>query len=172
MLRKSDYDFQSLGRVIAVRGESKIFHRFSHAALLRGSDLLRGRPARDLAFELREGLPKPGASPSGFHTRRQSRLHAVPTEGRTGRKRGDSARRECRSRQLEIRLVDRKNTRRPQNLRSAIERVTIGRTTILTTPLHCRPKSPPARRRSQPRFRPRFDGLGRGLMTLEGRKHR
>src|ERR1700739_4683014 len=81
MLRKSDYDFQSLGRVIAVRGGSKIFDRFSHPALLRGSDLLRGRPARDLAFELREGLPKPGASPSGFHTRRQSRCTRSQLKG-------------------------------------------------------------------------------------------
>jgi hypothetical protein len=65
MTRESDHDFEGLGRVIAVRGESKIFHRFSHAALVRGGDLVPDAPARDLALELREGLQKPGASPSG-----------------------------------------------------------------------------------------------------------
>ena len=106
MLRKSDHDFQGLGRVIAVRGELKFFHRFSHAAHLRGGDLVPNGPARDLALGLSEGLQKPGASPSSAS--QASSIELCTRSQLTGRKRGDLARQECRSRQLEI------PARRPQ----------------------------------------------------------
>ena len=136
MLRKSDHDFQGLGRVIAVRGESKIFHRFSHAAHLRGGDLVPNGPARDLALGLSEGLQKPGASPSSASqassielcTRSQLTgepvVNAVTRPGRSAGV-GNSRSGSSTAKKLDDPRV---------NLRSAIERVTIGRTTILTTP--------------------------------------